>query len=163
MQSIGPLLFAAGLAGTGLASAHGGANPAAVAGQVGKVQTDWGIAGDAKAARRTVVVSMADTMRFAPDKLRVRLGETIRIVLRNDGRMQHEFVLGTKKSLEEHAALMLKFPGMEHDEPYMAHVAAGKTGEILWNFNRAGTFDFACLIAGHYQAGMVGRIEVLAR
>ena len=44
----------------------------------------------------------------------------------------HEFVIGTKKELDEHAALMLKFPDMEHDEPYMAHVAPGKTGEIIW-------------------------------
>jgi uncharacterized cupredoxin-like copper-binding protein len=57
---------------------------------------------------------------------------------------------------------MLKFPNMEHDEPYMAHVPVGKTGEIIWNFNKAGDFDFACLIAGHYQAGMVGKIKVVA-
>ena len=66
----------------------------------------------------------------------------------------------TQADLDEHAALMVKFPGMEHDEPYMAHVAAGQTGEIVWTFNRAGEFDFACLIAGHYQAGMVGKIVV---
>jgi plastocyanin len=30
------------------------------------------------------------------------------------------------------------------------------------NFNRPGEFDFACLIAGHYQAGMVGKITVTA-
>ena len=69
----------------------------------------------------------------------------------------------TKKELEEHAALMLKFPTMEHEEPYMAHVPVGKTGEIIWTFNRAGDFDFACLIAGHYQAGMVGKIMVAAK
>ena len=74
----------------------------------------------------------------------------------------HEFVLGTKKELDEHAALMVKFPNMEHDEPYMAHVAPGKTGEIIWTFNRAGEFDFACLISGHYQAGMMGKVRVLA-
>jgi uncharacterized cupredoxin-like copper-binding protein len=51
---------------------------------------------------------------------------------------------------------------MEHDEPYMAHVGPGKTGEIVWTFNRAGDFDFACLIAGHYQAGMVGKVKVAA-
>jgi uncharacterized cupredoxin-like copper-binding protein len=39
-------------------------------------------------------------------------------------------------------------------------VAPGKTGEIVWTFNRAGQFDFACLIAGHYQAGMIGKITV---
>ena len=74
----------------------------------------------------------------------------------------HEFVIGDKKDLDEHAALMVKFPNMEHDEPYMAHVAPGKAGQIIWNFNRAGEFDFACLIAGHYQAGMVGKIKVSA-
>ena len=60
-------------------------------------------------------------------------------------------------------ALMLKFPNMEHDEPYMAHVPAGKTAEIIWTFNRPGDFDFACLIPGHYQAGMKGTINVSAR
>ena len=71
-------------------------------------------------------------------------------------------VIGTKTDLQEHAALMLKFPNMEHEEPYMAHVAPGKTGEIIWKFNKAGDFDFACLVAGHYQAGMVGKIKVVA-
>ena len=132
-------------------------------GAVKKEQKAWGIAADAKAARRTVVFTMSDTMRFTPDTLTVKQGETVRIVVRNEGKVLHEFVLGTKKELDEHAALMLKFPTMEHDEPYMAHVPAGKTGEIVWTFNRAGEFDFACLIAGHYQAGMVGKVTVTAR
>ena len=74
----------------------------------------------------------------------------------------HEFVLGTQTKLEAHAALMLRFPNMEHDEPYMAHVAPGQTGEIIWTFNRAGNFDFACFVARHYQAGRVGNVTVLA-
>jgi uncharacterized cupredoxin-like copper-binding protein len=114
-------------------------------------------------AQRSVVFTMTDNMRFTPDTLKVRVGETLRIVVRNEGKMLHEFVLGTKKELDEHAALMVKFPTMEHDEPYMAHVPAGKSGEIVWTFNRAGDFDFACLIAGHYQAGMVGKITVAAK
>lgn len=100
---------------------------------------------------------MSDSMRFTPDRIQVKQGETVRLSIRNEGQVMHEFVIGTKKELDEHAALMMKFPGMEHSEPYMAHVAPGKTGEIVWTFNRAGEFDFACLIAGHYQAGMVGR------
>jgi uncharacterized cupredoxin-like copper-binding protein len=71
-------------------------------------------------------------------------------------------VLGTRKELEEHAASMQRFPDMEHDEPYMAHVPPGQTGEIVWTFNRSGDFDFACLVAGHYQAGMTGKIAVAA-
>ena len=125
-----------------------------------KEQKEWGIAGDRKAVKRTIAVRMLDTMRFEPDRIDVKLGETLRFVASNTGAVMHEFVIGTKKENEAHAALMVKFPGMEHDEPYMAHVGPGKKGEIVWTFNRAGEFEFACLIAGHYQAGMVGTITV---
>lgn len=140
------------------ALAHGDAHkkPAAIK----KEQKPWGIAGDARAVKRTIEIAMTDAMRFAPDRLTVRQGETVRLLIRNNGRMLHELVIGTQKELDEHAALMVKFPNMEHDEPYMAHVDPGKTGQIVWHFNRAGEFHFACLIAGHYQAGMVGRITV---
>jgi uncharacterized cupredoxin-like copper-binding protein len=104
---------------------------------------------------------MSDNMRFAPDRIEVKQGETIKLVIRNEGKQLHELVIGTRKVLDEHAALMAKFPNMEHDEPYMAHVPPGKTGEVIWNFNQAGEFEFACLIAGHYQAGMLGKINVL--
>ena len=139
--------------------AHG-EKPHAKAGAVKKEQKEWGIAGDAKAAVRTIEVQMLDTMRFVPNRVEARLGETIRFVHHNNGKVMHEFVIGTKKENEAHAALMMKFPNMEHDEPYMAHVPPGKTTEILWTFNRAGEFEFACLIAGHYAAGMVGTIAV---
>jgi uncharacterized cupredoxin-like copper-binding protein len=142
------------------AQAHGDEARARTGETVKKEQKDWGIAGDPKAAKRTIDVKMLDTMRFVPDRIEARLGETVRFVHHNTGKVLHEFVIGTKKELDAHAALMVKFPGMEHDEPYMAHVSPGKTAEIVWLFNRPGEFNFACLIAGHYQAGMVGRIVV---
>jgi len=153
------LLIGAALA-PGAVLAHSSKPHAANNAPVRKEQKDWGIAAEAKAARRTVVVRMKDTMRFAPDVIDVKLNETVRFDIRNDGRMLHEMVIGTVKELEDHAALMLKFPNMEHDEPYMAHVSAGKRGAIVWTFNRPGEFEFACLVAGHYQAGMKGRIFV---
>ena len=162
MKSIKTLLLAAALTTSGLALAHTDKPHDQQAGPVKKEQKDWGIAGDTKAARRTVEFRMTDNMRFTPDKLEVKQGETIKFVLRNNGAVLHEFVLGTKTELDEHALLMVKFPTMEHSEPYMAHVAPGKTGEIVWTFNRAGDFDFACLIAGHYSAGMVGKVKVVA-
>ncbi len=162
MQLIKTLLLAAALATSGIALAHTDKPHDTKAGPVKKEQKDWGIAGDAKAGMRTVEFRMTDNMRFTPDKLEVKQGETVKFVLRNNGAVLHEFVLGTKKELDEHAALMVKFPTMEHSEPYMAHVAPGKTGEIIWTFNRAGDFDFACLIAGHYSAGMVGKVKVVA-
>jgi uncharacterized cupredoxin-like copper-binding protein len=155
-----------GLLGAGLLSSLSHASvahtdkPHAKKGPVKKEQTDWGIAGDAKDARRTIEVGMLDAMRFVPDRIDARSGETIRFIARNNGKVLHEFVIGTQAENGKHAELMVKFPGMEHDEPYMAHVPPGKTGEIVWTFNRPGQFEFACLIAGHYQAGMVGSIKV---
>ena len=130
---------------------------------VRKEQKGWGIAGDAKSVKRTIRVGMSDSMRFTPNRIELRQGDTVKFVVRNTGKLMHEFVIGTKQENDEHALLMLKFPNMEHDEPYMVHVAPGNSGEIIWTFNRAGDFDFACLIGGHYQAGMVGKITVLPR
>ena len=125
-----------------------------------KEQLDWGIAGDARNARRSIEVGMSDNMRFTPERIEVRLGDTVRFKVRNKGKVMHEFVIGTQAENARHADLMVKFPNMEHDAPYMAHVPPGKTGEIVWTFNRGGEFEFACLIAGHYQGGMVGTIKV---
>lgn len=124
-------------------------------------QKPWGRAGLARDVQRTVDIRMSDDMRFTPDTLQVRLGETVRLRVRNAGRVMHELVLGTPEELEQHARLMEKFPDMEHDEPHMAHVAAGRRGEIVWHFNRAGDVHFACLLPGHYTAGMRGRITVV--
>ena len=143
------------------AMAHGDAHPAGHT--TVQEQKDWGIAGAAHAARRTVTLTMDDNMRFSPDKLRFKQGDTVRFVIRNKGQQLHELVIGTRDELDAHAALMVKFPQMAHDEPYMAHVSAGQSGELVWTFNRPGEFEFACLIAGHYQAGMKGTISVAPR
>jgi uncharacterized cupredoxin-like copper-binding protein len=161
-QRLAVALVAGGCLLAPAAWAHGDAPHAAKSTPVAREQKAWGIAGDPKAARRTVQIRMLDTMRFAPDKVSVKQGETIRFVVRNDGKMLHEFVIGTQAENDAHAALMIKFPDMEHDEPWMAHVPPGRQGEVIWTFNRAGDFEFACLMAGHYQAGMAGLLRVVA-
>ena len=123
-------------------------------------QKAWGIAGDAKAVRRTITIEMSDNMRFSPSHIEVREGDTLRLRADNQGQVQHEIVIGAKATLDQHAEMMKNHPDMGHEEPDMKHVAAGQTGEIVWRFNRSGTFDFACLIPGHYQAGMTGTITV---
>ncbi|MFT5113880.1 MAG: putative cupredoxin-like copper-binding protein [Parasphingorhabdus sp.] len=109
---------------------------------------------------KTVEIRMADTMMFSPNAISVEKGDIVLFKHTNNGAIMHEFVLGTPGSLDEHAEMMKKFPGMEHEEPYMLHVAPGKTGQILWKFSESGTFAFACLIPGHYEAGMKGSIVV---
>ena len=123
-------------------------------------QTPFGIAGDPAKVTRTVAIDMTDEMRFIPAALTVKRGDTVRFVLANKGATMHEMVIGTRTELVKHAALMKKFPDMEHDAPWMAHVKPGATGEIVWQFNRAGHFHFACLIPGHFEAGMIGTITV---
>jgi uncharacterized cupredoxin-like copper-binding protein len=141
------------------AYAHGDPKPAEATAAPAE-QTEWGIAGRPAEVSRTITLDMTDAMRFAPDHLSVQVGETVRFVVRNRGRMLHEMVIGTPDELARHAALMAKFPGMEHDAPYMAHVDPGRSGEVVWHFNRPGSFEFACLIAGHYEAGMRGTLTV---
>ena len=125
--------------------------------------TAYGEPGTAAQVSRAIEVQAADNMRYTPAAITVRRGETIKFVVKNMGRMQHEFVLGDAKELEEHAELMRRYPDMEHDDPNMAKVAPGGTVSLIWKFTRAGTVEFACLIPGHYEAGMKGEIRVDAK
>jgi len=122
--------------------------------------TEFGQEGDPKKVTRTIKVDMADSMRFTPSELTVKRGETVKFVVHNGGQVLHEMVLGTTKALAEHAELMKKFPEMEHSDPNMAHVKPGKSGEIVWQFTKAGEFQFACLQPGHFEAGMLGKVTV---
>lgn len=121
---------------------------------------ELGKPGDPKKVSRSIEVEMGDDMRFRPASIEVKRGETVRFVVKNTGVLKHEMVLGSMKELEEHAALMRKFPGMEHEDPNAVSVEPGKTGTLVWQFTAAGRFDFACLVPGHFEAGMIGKIRV---
>ena len=99
-------------------------------------------------------------MRYEPAQITVKRGETIKFVARNSGKLKHEMILGPIKELKAHAELMKKFPDMEHDEPNQLVVDPGKTGELVWQFTKAGTVEFACLQPGHFEAGMRGKVAV---
>ena len=122
-----------------------------------------GAPGNPKQKSRTIEIVMREgsgTMSYAPDHVDVKRGEQIRFVLKNEGALTHEFMLASVKENQEHGKVMEKFPEMEHDDPNGKTLEPGKTVEILWKFTKAGTFEFACLIPGHHQAGMHGLIVV---
>ena len=145
----------------GIAHAHGDKPHAQKAAKpISRDETAFGRDGDPKKANRTVKVDMSDGMRFTPAELTVKQGETVRFQVSNSGQVMHEMVLGTMEELKKHADMMRKHPGMEHDEPYMAHVAPGKTGSMAWQFTKAGEFYYGCLIPGHFEAGMIGKVKV---
>jgi uncharacterized cupredoxin-like copper-binding protein len=114
--------------------------------------------GDPKEPTRVVKVRMIEDgkkMLFEPALIRVHRGEQIRFVLENSGDEDHEFVLATFAENRKHAELMKKFPDMEHDDPNARRVRPyGVTGELVWRFTKRGEFEYACLVPGHYEAGM---------
>jgi uncharacterized cupredoxin-like copper-binding protein len=160
MKAIG-IAMLLGIA-AGQAWPHGDATRAGKA-KPGAILTEeraFGKQGDPGKAVRSIEIDMADTMRYTPAHIGVKRGETIRFELRNSGKVMHELVLGTMQDLKQHAELMRKHPGMEHDEPHMAHVAPGKRERLVWQFTRPGEFYYGCLVPGHFEAGMIGKVVV---
>lgn len=158
------LAAALALSMAGAALGHGdqkhGAKPRQA---ISKDVHPWGREGDPRKAVRTIAVDMNDTMRFKPAEVTVKQGETVKFVVSNSGKLLHEMVIGTEQELIKHAELMKKHPGMEHEEPYMAHVNPGGKETIAWTFTNAGTFMYGCLVPGHWEAGMKGKIIVTAK
>lgn len=140
----------------------------------------FGHASPAAQATRTIEVTLGD-MYFKPDSLQVKAGETVHIVLTNKGQLLHEFNLGDAAMHAQHQQEMLKMQqsgmlqptgmnhaamdmghgAMKHDDPNSVLVEPGKTAELTWTFSRVSDLQFACNIPGHYQAGMVGKVEIV--
>jgi len=119
--------------------------------------------GGPKKRNRIVQITMGEAdgkMMFVPNKVEVKKGEQIKFKLRNNGELDHEFVLATTQENIEHAEMMKENPEMRHADPNARRVAPKQTSELAWKFTKKGTFEFACLIPGHYQAGMHGLIMV---
>ena len=123
-------------------------------------EDDAGRAGDPAKVSRTIEVTMDDTMRFVPDQLKFTSGETVRFVVHNNGKIRHEMVIGSMAELKEHAAMMRTNSTMQHADPNMVSLASGQHSELVWQFDKPGSFNFACLVPGHLEAGMKGKIEV---
>jgi uncharacterized cupredoxin-like copper-binding protein len=119
--------------------------------------------GDPKDLSRIIQVSMEERdgkMLYVPAQVEIRKGETIKFVIYNSGELNHEFVLASTEENLEHAEMMMKNPEMQHADPNARRVAPKQTSEIIWKFTKAGQFEFACLIPGHRDAGMIGTVDV---
>lgn len=150
------------LLGLGLALSLAGPLPPLLAHE-GHEHFSAGEPGDPKKPSRTVKISMIEDgkkMLFEPAVVEVRRGEQIRFVLSNDGTEDHEFMLASKADNRKHAAVMKKFPKMEHDDPNAKRLSPFNSGELVWRFTKRGEFEYACLIPGHLEAGMHGKVIV---
>jgi len=132
-------------------------------------------------ASRTIEMKMYDSY-FVPQAIRLKAGETVRFVVRNEGKLVHEFSIGTPEMHAEHQeemSMMMRRGALtldhidhermkmdiggghtlEHDDPNSLLLDPGQSGEITWHFPMGGDLEFACNVPGHYAAGMVGRFE----
>jgi uncharacterized cupredoxin-like copper-binding protein len=132
---------------------EGHANPTFAAGEPGAPDL----------ASRTVEIVLRDAdgaMTYAPAALDVKPGDQIRFVLTNAGELDHEFLIDTAANNAAHKDAMAADPDMQHAEPNGRRLKPGDRAELLWRFTTPGTFEIACLIPGHYEAGMHGTITV---
>ena len=116
--------------------------------------------GDEAAATRTVEVETKPGFKFAPEGVRVEAGETVTFTVTNTDKVDHEFVLGNKPYQDLHES-QVEAGGVYHNySDYSVHVQPGDTQSFTWTFDTAGRILFACHVAGHYKAGMVGEITI---
>lgn len=146
----------------------------------------FGAPGKASEASRTIEIVMGDNY-FEPEKIAIQAGETIRFVVKNKGDFLHEFNIGTAPMHAEHQKEMMTMmehgmltatgvdhsmmkmdhsstgmSGHVHDDPNSVLVEPGKTQELVWTFAAATDLEFACNVPGHYDAGMMGEIDIKA-
>jgi uncharacterized cupredoxin-like copper-binding protein len=123
-----------------------------------------GMPADKTSGMTEIKISLTETeegeMLFSPRQLDFKAGETVVFTITNEGDNPHEFVMDTVANNAKHKAVMDKFPEMEHDDPNAVRLEPGEKGTIMWTFANSGTFEFACLIPGHYEAGMYGALTV---
>ncbi len=126
-------------------------------------ETAYGRPGDPTKGGRVIQVAMRETesgMAFVPDRIEITRGEQVQFVLRNSGELDHELVIGTVEANRQHAEAMAEHPEMVHDDLNARRLRPKTSGVLRWQFTEAGTFEYACLIPGHREAGMVGTVVV---
>lgn len=123
-------------------------------------RANYGKPGNPAKVNRTIKVTALDAMRFDPATFTVKAGETVRFVVTNTGKIDHEFALGDAESQREHAEMMKKMPGMKHEEANAVTIPPGQAKEVVWQFAKPGKVEVGCHLPGHYEAGMKGDILV---
>ena len=113
--------------------------------------TALGFTPGTKAAPRLIHIDTNDTLLFAPNFLVVAAGETVNFEIANPGKVEHEFMVGPQKET---------FADKAPTE--VAGIKAGQTKTVTYTFTGPGPFAFACHATGHYEAGMLGYIQVVA-
>jgi uncharacterized cupredoxin-like copper-binding protein len=111
-----------------------------------------------RAADVTHMVSVtADDTSFSVKTIEVHPGETVRFVVTNIGKIDHEYSVATHTEHLEHRQMMAEMPNMKHTDRNMVTLKPGQTKSLIWKFGAPRSdLEFACDIPGHAEAGMQG-------
>ena len=102
-------------------------------------------------APRLVRIIASGQLRFIPDVVTVRQGETITFEVTSMGMAVHEFMVGPAADVAAGTA----------GTPEVADIAMMQTKLLTYTFNGPGPFAFACHAPGHYEVGMKGAIVIV--
>jgi len=132
---------------------------------------------------RTIEIKMYDNY-FEPSKIIVKKGETIKFFVSNYGELVHEFNIATKEMHIKHQPEMMKMVenqilladkidkkkmkemakkdhSMGHSHSNSVLLEPNQKAELIWKFNVNTNLEAACNVPGHYESGMIAKINKL--
>ena len=130
---------------------------------------------------RTITIKMHDNY-FEPSEINVKKDETIKYIVLNIGELVHEFNIATKEMHIKHQPEMMmlveneillsdkvdkdkmkqmakKNPSMRHSHSNSVLLSPGEKGELVWKFSNKAKIEAACNVPGHYEDGMIAKIN----
>ena len=137
--------------------------------------------GKASETTRTITIKMYDNY-YEPAQIQIKKGETIKFIVFNAGELVHEFNIATKEMHIKHQPEMMmmvkneillsnridkekmkqmakKNPSMSHSHSNSVLLSPGEKGELVWKFNNKVKLEAACNVPGHYEVGMIAKIN----
>ena len=126
---------------------------------------------------RIIKVLMYDNY-FEPSSFTVQSGETIKFEVENVGELVHEFNIANQTMHKDHQSEMQKLVEMEiiladsidkmsMMDKSMAHSHANsvllepkKSKDLIWKFENVSNIEIACNVPGHYDVGMIAKVEI---
>ncbi|MFZ3576704.1 plastocyanin/azurin family copper-binding protein [Virgibacillus sp. DJP39] len=96
------------------------------------------------------LVIQANEFSFTPNKVETPVGESVTIVLKNNGKTEHTLELERMNT------------GVHHDKQKekQIHSMPGKEEQVLFTPTKSGIYYYSCTIPGHAELGMKGVIKV---
>ena len=141
-----------------------------------------GTKGKESEVSRIIKVVMYDNY-YEPSSFQIKSGETIKFEVENAGMLVHEFNIANKMMHMKHQPEMMKMfendilladsidkekmkkmakmdKAMGHSHSNSVLLEPNQKGEIIWKFDNAVNIEIACNVPGHYQVGMIAKVDI---